>query len=280
MFATTLIKAGTRIMDEEPLFAINPPEPVAGKGYEIQGMISDVDSAVAGLSPEQRAEFHSCHEHRLPHEGESRGDDDGHKNNRNMYIFRSNAYELTDGTIAMFPRMAKINHSCRPNAATAWSDAARQKLIWAARDILPGEEVTVTYIPLLRRAEERQQRLSQYGFRCGCEACADRERTDPVRVRAGRLLDELEDRLSRGTSAFANRKLLPKAEALVASLEEEHLMDYQGTAYRLAAEVALRLGDGAAAAEWARKALRVHEQGDERSAAATEAREYLDKIIS
>ncbi|KAK6087442.1 SET domain-containing protein 5 [Seiridium cupressi] len=271
VFATRLIKAGDRIMVEEPLFTITPPEFVPGRGYELSAMASSVDTAVSSLSPSQRTDFDACHAHHLPGEDE---------NDRNMVIFRSNAYTLTDGTIAMFPRIARINHSCRPNAANIWSEASNSRVIWAARDITPGEEVTVTYAPLLKTSNERQRRLAQYGFRCSCEACREHEHTDGRRLRMGRLLAELEERLGRSTSEVANKKLLPKAVEMVHLMEEEHMMDYLPNAYRLVAELSLRSKDIPAAAGWSRKALQLHEFADEKSHAAESEREYLTIINS
>ncbi|ORY62916.1 uncharacterized protein BCR38DRAFT_217437 [Pseudomassariella vexata] len=273
VFATTLITAGSRVMVEPPLFAIKPPEFIPGKGYEIEAMIADVDKAVAALSSEEQDEFRSCHEHRLPNEAAS-------EHRRNMFIFRSNAYTLTDGKIAMFPKIAKINHSCRPNAANVWSSVSRLRIIWAARDILPGEEVSVTYAPLLQTREDRQKRLAQYGFRCSCEACHDHAHTDPRRKQMARLLSELEDRLARKTSAFANKKLLLKATALVEMLEEEHMMDYLPNAYRMAAELSFRLDNITAAEDWARQELRLHENADELSSASQDAVAFLLKTTS
>ncbi|KAH8197668.1 hypothetical protein TruAng_008172 [Truncatella angustata] len=256
-------------MVEEPLFTIQPPEFIPGKGYELSTMVSSLDSAVVSLSPDRRAEFHSCHAHHLPGE-----------ENSNMVIFRSNAYTLTDGTIAMFPKIARINHSCRPNAANVWSQASGVRVIWAAKDILPGEEVTVTYAPLLKTSEERQSRLSQYGFRCNCEACSDHYHTDSRRVRMGRLLTELEERLGRSTSDVANRRLLPKGRELSQMLEDEHLADYLANAYHLTAELYLRSKNISAAAEWSRKALQLNENADRESHASFREREFLDNILS
>lgn len=256
-------------MVEEPLFTIVPPDFRPGMGYQLSEMAASLDATVASLPDSRRGEFYACHQHRLPGEGEA---------DRNMVIFRSNAYTLTDGTIAMFPKVARINHSCRPNAANIWSAASNMRIIWAARDIQPGEEVTVTYAPLLKKSEERQRRLAPYGFRCTCEACHDHEQTDPLRLKMGRILHELEDRLARSTSSVANKKLLPKAVELTRMAEAEHMMDYLPNAYHLAAELALRLGDKAAAAEWSRKALRLHEYADQKSHASQNEHEYLRQI--
>lgn len=235
-------------------------------------MVTALGTAVSSLSSDKRAEFDACHAHYLP------GDSEG-QTSRDMIIFRSNAYTLTDGTIAMFPKIARINHSCRPNAANVWSQASGFRVIWAARDIQPGEEVTVTYAPLLKGSEERQKRLAQYGFRCTCEACHDRENTDSRRLAMGRLLAEIEERLGRKTSDIANRKLLPKAVELIRMMENEHMMDYLPNAYHNAAELCLRREDTEAAAMWSRKALQLYEYADLSSFASQAEREYLESFL-
>ncbi|KAF7535524.1 hypothetical protein G7054_g5285 [Neopestalotiopsis clavispora] len=275
-------------------------------------MKASVDAAVGALSPADRDMFHACHAHYLPGEaeaagaaaaaveGETTGTDAEDDSDKNMIIFRSNAYTLTDGSVAMFPRIARINHACRPNAANVWSaDPTNRRVVWAARDIAAGEEITVTYAPLLKTRAERQRRLDAYGFVCDCEACRgkgdggdhdhdhDHEAAswtghDQSRVRMGRLLAELEERLAahKSTSGAANKRLLPKALELVRLLEEEHLMDYLPNAYHLAAELARRMGDSDAAMAWSEKALQLHKYADERSHAALSEQSYLDSLRS
>ncbi|ETS82353.1 hypothetical protein PFICI_04229 [Pestalotiopsis fici W106-1] len=283
VFAKSPIRTGQRIMVEAPLFAITPPQFVPGKGYELSAMAASVDAAVASLSPADRNVFHSCHAHYLPGEAaatEEPGSGADMRRNRNMVIFRSNAYTLTNGSVAMFPQIARINHACRPNAANVWSAASDRRIIWAARDIAAGEEVTVTYAPLLKARSDRQARLAPYGFTCDCEACRDNdpEGTDRSRVRMGRLLAELEERLAQSTSGAANKRLLPKALELVQLLEKEHMMDYLPNAYHLAAELAHRMEDSAAAMTWSEKALQLHRHADEISHAAMGEQSYLDRV--
>ncbi|KAH8655444.1 hypothetical protein BX600DRAFT_69010 [Xylariales sp. PMI_506] len=272
VFATKLIRGGSRVMVEPPLFAVDPPRFIPGKGYELKEMIPDIDAALSNLSEEEREEFWGCHEYRLPQEADS--------SNKNLFIFRSNAYTLGSGQIAMFPKIARINHSCKPNAGGIWSEASDQRIIVAARDIYPGEEVTVTYIPLLRLHDERQQRLAQYGFRCSCETCINHEHTDMRRAEMAGLMEllqnELRQPMSRDSSTVQN--LLPGVLSLVSMLEEEHLLEYLGTAYHLAAELHLRAHDASAAREWAVKELKVHRNADPKSLAAQQAREFMWSI--
>lgn len=42
-------------------------------------------------------------------------------------------------------RIARVNHDCRPNADVVYDDGARVEVLFAQRDIQPGEEVCITY---------------------------------------------------------------------------------------------------------------------------------------
>jgi SET domain-containing protein len=92
-----------------------------------------------------------------------------------MTILRSNAYNTGSSHIGLFPKTARINHSCNPNAGNYWDEKAAERVIYASRDIEEGEEITVSYIPLLKPIKERQARLQQYGFTCDCSACQSEE---------------------------------------------------------------------------------------------------------
>lgn len=42
-------------------------------------------------------------------------------------------------------RMARVNHSCQPNAATSYDEVARVGILFAQKDIQPEEEVSFCY---------------------------------------------------------------------------------------------------------------------------------------
>lgn len=117
---------------ETPLLVVSPPALVPGMGYSLSAMAADVEHEYSRLSPEQQGEYLSCHEQRL--EGDSQ-DESG----RLMAILRSNAYNLDDGRVAIYPKVALINHSCQPNVLNA--DNGGTRVIVATRDIQKGEEV-------------------------------------------------------------------------------------------------------------------------------------------
>jgi len=79
-------------------------------------------------------------------------------------------------------RIARVNHSCQPNAATIYDETARVAILFAQKDIQPGEEISICYYagffllsPLDQRLgidldEElrifKNQMASHYGITC------------------------------------------------------------------------------------------------------------------
>jgi len=47
-------------------------------------------------------------------------------------------------------RISRVNHDCRSNAARIYDDGARVDVLFALRDIQPGEEVCVNYCSFAR----------------------------------------------------------------------------------------------------------------------------------
>ncbi|KAJ1326870.1 SET domain-containing protein-lysine N-methyltransferase [Microdochium nivale] len=217
---------------------------------------------------------------------------------RHMRIFRTNAYMLPPddagrsddrdhaaaaaGRSAMFPLVARINHSCAPNAANVWDRASGLRVIWASRDIAQGEEVLVSYAPLLRDTGERRARLAQYGFECDCEVCVagvsgagGGAREDIRRRRLGRELTEVEDALEiqkqqeqqqqDGASAAFKSKRLAKQAVKLAEEFRGHgrgeLWGYLEETYDLAAEFWARAGDREASEEWRERAEEMRDLG-------------------
>ena len=73
-----------------------------------------------------------------------------------------------------FKTISKTNHSCVPNAQISFDNAQAQAICKALCPILPGEEVTISYIENNAPFEERQKLLLQYGFTCTCKKCQNR----------------------------------------------------------------------------------------------------------
>lgn len=51
------------------------------------------------------------------------------------------------GTNYVALRISRVNHSCKPNAGHIYDDVARVEILYAERDINPGEEICILYTP-------------------------------------------------------------------------------------------------------------------------------------
>ncbi|KAF9870358.1 SET domain-containing protein 5 [Colletotrichum karsti] len=269
VFARRKIPKHTIIIDETPLFTVDPGSLVSGQGFAFDTIATAVDEAFERLNATARAAYLSCPENR---------DADDAKFSREALIFRTNGFTMAGGTIGIFPRIAKLNHACRPNAASV--SVGGRRVIWAGRDIAAGEEVTATYAPLTETTEARRARLAQWGFTCDCQSCAARDggegaAEDLKRVEMKRLTGLVEQEL--GRDEFGG-DVLPLAEKLVKLVEEVGLVDYLSKAYKYAAYSASRAGKYGAARKWAKKELKVHEIADAESVYAKQTREFLDSL--
>lgn len=268
------MSAGTKILIEAPLFTVPMPEMITGKGFRLQDMIADIEAQFSKLSLPQQEEFLALHDHRFP------GDSDSHL----LTIFRSNAYNTGENHVGAFPKTARINHSCRPNCGNFWSEGTGRRIIYARREIGEGEELTVSYIPLLKSIKERQARLRQYGFVCDCIACQDSE-SSKKRVRIADLLEELEGKAGKVYGGGSKKKekeilgkLVGKAEKLVRLLEEEDLGHYLARGYRVVSIFEEKRGELDKALDWAKKELTLHAWADEESEETRTIRRHVERF--
>lgn len=76
----------------------------------------------------------------------------------------------------LFLTIARINHSCRPNANHIWRPDLQMTLVFATREIEVGEEISITYGPsgeCLDTAGRRAYLEERFSFECGCDMCAE-----------------------------------------------------------------------------------------------------------
>lgn len=102
----------------------------------------------------------------------------------------------------------------------------------AARDIAPGEELTISYIELMLSREERRSRLRKWGFECSCSHCnvSDKEAAESdARLQK---IAELESALENFNETVVTADTGAQAAALY---EMERLHTYLGAAYTRAA---------------------------------------------
>lgn len=216
-FATRWIPKHTCVLVEAFQFVIVPPDPTpstassSSASSTASNILSQIQAGFDSLTPADQAVYEACHKHRFPGEPDC---------GRLFYIFRSNAFSIVPADVrgggswgtrwGMFPRMARINHSCRPNVANLWvpsggddsdsgdTSAARgHHVVWTTRDMAPGEELLIGYVNLLQDTAARQRSLNQFGFQCECPVCCEARdgnpSSDEQRVQIGNMLRCIQD---------------------------------------------------------------------------------------
>ncbi len=73
---------------------------------------------------------------------EPEGDTLENKMDRNSFL-GTNMYDKS----AVALRITRVNHSCHPNAEAIYDEIARVAILFALKDIQPGEEVSICYYP-------------------------------------------------------------------------------------------------------------------------------------
>eukprot|EP00095_Tigriopus_kingsejongensis_P007181 maker-scaffold134_size322110-snap-gene-2.23 protein:Tk07181 transcript:maker-scaffold134_size322110-snap-gene-2.23-mRNA-1 annotation:"set domain-containing protein 5" len=181
MFATRFIASGEIILREKPLIVM----PNAVFEYEDMRDIDDwLERSVNKLSCEERSSFLDL--------SDSRSQEKTYAG-----IFFTNDMNFK-GDAAVFITMAKANHDCAPNAdfmsrcdigmplggslGLFWSlifslgPIPDMQDLMAVRDILPGQEITLSYLPAADEgSDEKSVRQAYtrewYGFQCTCLTC-------------------------------------------------------------------------------------------------------------
>ncbi|KAK3946736.1 hypothetical protein QBC32DRAFT_122452 [Pseudoneurospora amorphoporcata] len=74
--------------------------------------------------------------------------------------------------MGLFTEVARINHSCRPNARLRFSEKRLTMEVVSYRPISSGEEIAISYTPLNLPPSDRHRYLQQnYHFTCHCPLC-------------------------------------------------------------------------------------------------------------
>lgn len=257
-------------MREAPIFSIKPPKHTPGTGYPMMDISHLVRAEYSQLSQAQQHEVLSLTYSVLPRDVEKYG------TNLDILglIFRNNAYD--SGTeIGLFPRIARINHSCRPNAAYYWNEKLKKRLVYATREIEEGEEIFVSFISLLLTREERRKKLARYGFVCTCPACSAHDEeihaSDQSRTEISQAMRAFSSQmnLTAPSDPAAIRKARKNAASsleLARMVQQEGLAEYYAQTYRIVAISHARVGSWEKASLWANEGykLRVMEDAESR----------------
>ncbi|KAJ4303603.1 SET domain-containing protein 5 [Kalmusia sp. IMI 367209] len=270
-------------MREAPILNIKPPKHAPGTGYPMSAISNLVRAEYNRLSKAEQHEVLALTYSVLPSDIEKYG------NNLDILglIFRNNAYD-TGSEIGLFPKIARINHSCRPNAAYYWNEKLKKRFVYATREIEEGEEISVSFISLLLPREERRTKLARYGFVCTCPACSqhpvDLHYSDKARTDINQALRAFSAQmnLTAPTHPSAIRKAQKNAVSslqLASLVEQEGLADYYAQTYRIVAISHARVGNWEKATVWANEGYKRRVMEDAESPWTMEMYELTRRFI-
>lgn len=132
-----------------------------------------------------------------------------------------------------------MNHDCRPNAHYYFDPHTFVQQVHALRTILPGEEITISYIDPLQHSEHRKEALhTAWGFPCGCNACNAplpiRSASD-ARIGEMRRLQEVLGDYTAESEVKSSEDGIAMAELLVQLYELEGMLGPKAEGYVYAA---------------------------------------------
>ncbi|KAI8963448.1 SET domain-containing protein [Daldinia sp. FL1419] len=144
-----------------------------------------------------------------------------------MYIDGAND---SGSHLGCYPEISRFNHDCRPNIHYRISNMTH--ITVAARDIEPGQELSISYIELMLSREERRSRLRKWGFECACSHCSMSDEEVAASDTRLQKINELETALEN----FNETIVTAETGAQLADLYEKEKLDiYLGRVYTRAA---------------------------------------------
>ncbi|KAK0649998.1 hypothetical protein B0T16DRAFT_350959 [Cercophora newfieldiana] len=244
--ATRLIRAGEVVIRESPAI-LNIPELPKGVQPSQVGRLFEL--AVQQLPEVQRKGVYE-----LAGGSEDSDVTRGELINR---VLNTNSFgiQVKDHFLAaLCPEIARINHACRPNMFTRFSYETFTMEAVAYVDIQPGEELSVSYLPLNLLSEDRKAMVQKWGFNCTCSVCSSPQKaseSDRNKYRIQEVLDQLKDKSGR------NREKVERlANELFSLLEVERLQAQAGSFASLIMGVYIEMGDLEKAREYAATAMK------------------------
>jgi len=180
MVARKDLSPGTLIIFEKPLLVLDPPTdrktllktlgcdwckvdmraPPEMVRAQIQRMI--LEKSVKRMKEEEKEQFMAL------------ADKTANLNDKAPWgIFLTNALPMGSyRVLGIYPTVARINHSCKPNAHHFFNEEDKSEEVWVMEPIKAGEEITVSYIRTFCSRNFRQELLQdRFGFQCSCSVC-------------------------------------------------------------------------------------------------------------
>ncbi|KAI0879791.1 SET domain-containing protein [Annulohypoxylon maeteangense] len=173
-------------------------------------------------------------------------------------VLRTNAFSYTlagDSHMALYPKVSRINHACHPNAFIRFTPSSLAVSIVALRDIEPGEEINITYVPLGKTREERQTGLQKWGFNCTCSLCtASKAEIAASDYRRSKIRD-IRQEVMKAVEAWDGTKAVKLTHEVLELMRAEDLAPLYASQYEIMARLYWKARDKKTGTEYAKKSI-------------------------
>ncbi|KAI1454593.1 SET domain-containing protein [Annulohypoxylon moriforme] len=173
-------------------------------------------------------------------------------------VLRTNAFSYTlagDSHMALYPKVSRINHACRPNAFIRFTPSSLAVSIVALRDIGPGEEINITYVPLGKTREERQIGLQKWGFNCTCSLCtaskAEVAASDYRRLK----IKDMRQEVMKAVEAWDGTKAVKLTHEVLELMRAEDLAPLYASQYEIMARLYWKARDEKTGTKYAKMSI-------------------------
>ncbi|KAF2014013.1 SET domain-containing protein [Aaosphaeria arxii CBS 175.79] len=124
---------------------------------------------------------------------------------------------------AVFPLVSRVNHACDPNSFVMFSATSLSIALKSYRPILPGEEITISYVYLGTPTPHRASQLKKWGFECDCSLCSRPKKEIEESDERRRRIQEGEMEFQRLWEQERYQAAIAKGKELVKLIGEEGL---------------------------------------------------------
>ncbi|KAK3990693.1 hypothetical protein QBC44DRAFT_238405 [Cladorrhinum sp. PSN332] len=193
-------------------------------------------------------------------------------------VMRTNSFNVEiggRGFMALFPDIARINHACKPSAMTKFNETDLSNAVTAFRDILPGEEITISYTAHNLPSPTRQARLkNQWGFKCTCQLCASSPSILAASDSRRSKIDKIGPKVLKLVDQGDFEKAINLNKELLDLLQEEGMIPHLGDYYEVMGRLYLAWAKTREARVWFNKAL-----GEYKGFGVTEGLKELEGVV-
>ncbi|KAI1806354.1 SET domain-containing protein [Daldinia bambusicola] len=175
-------------------------------------------------------------------------------------ILRTNSFSFTladEPHMALYPDVSRVNHACRPNSYIRFTPSTLAVSVVALKDIDPGEEITITYVPLGNTKDERREALQKWGFECTCSLCTASKTEVAASDYRRAKIKALRREVMKAVEAWDGSKAVKLTHEILELMKSEDLAPLYSSQYEIMARLYWKAKDKKTATKYAQMSIDV-----------------------